>query len=137
MKKIVFCVFFFLTGCVMEPQPNPYDNYSAQQLTHEPAQNLCIATNNQYIPNHNVLNELRQRGYRDCSSAELFCRESVGLVFGTQEFANCRIQRAQLELNAAQYQLNASQAAQQAYYQNRALEQAREPSHVYVHPGYW
>ena len=99
----MFCLF--LSGCVTnrpsEPLiDNPFDKLSTQQLAQVPASSLCFSLGNpKYKQSNVVINELGRRHYHDCSSSELFCRENLGLAYGTEAFAKCRVEREQYELN--------------------------------------
>jgi len=110
---------------------NPYDAMPANQLSNISSEQLCATVNNRsYKASANVLKELKKRGYKDCSASEVFCIETLGLKPGTQAYINCRIQRDQYALELRNFE-------QQAYYQNRLLWQASQPTDVYVHHRYY
>lgn len=130
MKKLLLLLSIFLTGCA-HMIDNPYDTMTTSQISSVSSEQLCsTVNNNKYKASVTVLKELIKRGYKDCSSSEIFCRENLGLKPGTESYANCRIQRDQ-------YALNVAQVKQQAYYQNMLLWQASQPTNVYVHHSYY
>lgn len=105
MFKYIFIFSLFLSGCAVNrpPEPlidNPFDKFSFAQLARVPASALCGSLGNpKYKQSNVVVNELGRRQYHDCSSSELFCRENLGLGYGTEAFAKCRVEREQYELN--------------------------------------
>lgn len=141
MIKILMFLSLLLVGCgpritetnmeVIPPPENPYDKLSAEELTKVSSSELCASVKNAiYKSSVKVLNELvNNRGYKDCSSGEVFCRETVSLKPGTAEYANCRIERDKLALEAAK-------ALNDAYYQERVLLRSYYPADVNVRHSY-
>lgn len=131
MRKILYCAFciIFLMGISGCQTTNPYDNLPPNVISQVNSQVLCNSVNNRhYLPSVNVLRALTRRGYKDCSESETYCRETLGLQFGTKEYNACRMRRD--EFNLQREQMN-----QQAALQYAAIDQANKPVNVYVHNG--
>jgi len=86
-----------LQGCAGSVE-NPFANMNVEQLSKVTDTSLCNdATNIVYIQSSNVQNEITRRGIKDCSDGELYCR-NIGLHFGTDTYAQCRISYSQMEM---------------------------------------
>jgi len=128
MKKTVYGFLFLLTACA-HILKNPYENYSRAQLAMVSSPSLCeIAANRRYKMNANVLKELIQRGYRDCSESEIYCIDTVMLKPGTSDYANCRMARDQYNLNVASQRMATFMGMRQLQLQQQAIN---TPTRVY------
>jgi hypothetical protein len=108
-----------LTSCAHSIQ-NPYDSVSRNSLKQISSSELCsVETDSRYKINNNVTQEITHRGFKDCSSSELYCLSTLSLKPGTESFAQCRLARDQ-------YELNAQSQAMAAYIGMRQLQLQRE-----------
>ena len=114
---------------------NPYDNVPRSQLRQIGSTELCSVVRDQrYKININVNNEVTRRGFKDCSSSEVYCLSKLSLVPGTNNFAACRLLRDQ-------YELNVQSQATAAYIGMRQIQLQQEALHTPVqvnmnHSGY-
>lgn len=120
-----------LSACAQIENPleiEPYQNI--KQLSPEV---LCRNyTNNRYKQSPKVVNALRAKGYRDCSSGEIFCMYKLRLIPGTKEYSRCRLKEETNAIAASAVAQKRQEAWQKNW--NRMFTQKQE---VYVHHSYW
>jgi hypothetical protein len=99
LGSLTVSVSLLLSGC-MHSIDNPFAGYSMNELATVRAADLCrVHTDEMYKVDWNVEQELARRGFKDCSASEIYCRETLSLTPGTEQYTNCRLQRDQFELN--------------------------------------
>lgn len=114
---------------------NPYNGMSSHQLKNISSADLCsVATDSRYKINSNVISEVTRRGFKDCSSSEVYCLSNLSLKPGSTAFATCRLTRDQYELNVKSQQMAYYMGLQQLEVQREAVATMRAPQMV-MHSG--
>ena len=100
-------------------------------------QSLCnVARNGFYKPSINVANEMQRRQLQDCSGGEVYCR-TLGLNYGSKEYASCRLRYQKIELEKQMARSAERRDDERLNLEREALRrQAAQPNYNTVTSGY-
>jgi hypothetical protein len=140
MRATLLLITVFLTGCAASTytpivlKVNPYENMAPKELKKISGMKLCESVKNPYfiesLPGSNLSKELDKRGYKDCSSDEVYCIDELYLKPGTPPYTHCRLERDRLNLETTKVEQNTR-------YQNELIAQAKRPKRIIINHINW